>query len=138
MVGHFPVAGWLHVSCGFLQHCMASASIGWDEIVDDSIRSKVQDVAEKLQAEGDPVCGHWPVDRQQPAVLWDDASSLAMGVSLEISGRVIEDAAWLHSPNDMSHINMAELEVAILGVNLCLRWGVTRFTLKTDSATVFR
>ena len=32
---------------------------------------------------------------------------------------------------------MAELEAAILGVNLCLRWGVRRFTVKTDSATVF-
>ena len=73
----------------------------------------------------------------QPAVLWADASSLAIGVALEIGGSIVEDAAWLRKADDSGHINMSELDAVIRGVNLCLRWGVRRFTIMTDSATVF-
>ena len=80
--------------------------------------------------------GSWPVDLKQPAILWADASNLALGVALEIGGTIVEDAAWLRKADDNSHINVSELDAAIRGINLCLRWGVKRFTLKTDSATV--
>ena len=65
-----------------------------------------------------------------------DASSLAVGVVLEIGGSIVEDAAWLRKVNDNAHINMSELDAVIRGVNLCLRWGVRQLVLKTDSASV--
>ena len=137
LLGHYPVANWLRVACGYLQRCTAAEKIGWDNKVSDETRAKVEDVVAKLQAQGDPARGSWPVNLQQPAVLWADASSVGIGVALEIGGSIVEDAAWLRKANDSAHINMSELDAVIRGVNLCLRWGVRRFTVKTDSATVF-
>jgi transposase InsO family protein len=137
LISHFPVASWMRVYCGYLQRCTAEEGIGWDEKVSAETWGKANEMDSKLRDEGDPVRGYWPVDLTQPAVMWVDASSLAMGVVLEIGGKVVEDAAWLRGVDDTKHINMAELQAAVLGVNMCVRWGVKQFTLKTDSATVF-
>ena len=137
LVGHYPVASWLRVACGYLQRCTAAERVGWDSQVSDEIRSKVNDVVALLHEQGDLARGSWPVDLRQPAVLWADASSLAIGVALEIGGSIVEDAAWLRKVDDSGHINMSELDAVIRGVNLCLRWGVRQFSIKTDSATVF-
>ncbi|KAF0290455.1 hypothetical protein FJT64_001207 [Amphibalanus amphitrite] len=68
--------------------------------------------------------------------VWTDASSLATGVVLESAdGDVIEDACWLRH-NEATHINMAELDAAIRGVNLAVAWGARTIDLRTDSATV--
>ena len=79
--------------------------------------------------------GGWAVDPRQPAVLWADASSLALGIALEVDGAIVEDATWLRKTEDKAHINMSELDAIIHSVNLCVKWGVRRFTIKTDSAT---
>ena len=36
------------------------------------------------------------------------------------------------------HINMSKLDAIIHSVNLCVKWGVRWFTIKTDSATAHR
>ena len=135
LIGHFPVASWLRVACGYLQRCTAAEKVEWDSPVSVGIRAKVDDMVRILRDQGDPVNGSWPVDLKQPAILWADASSLALGVALEIGGTIVVDAAWLRKADDNSHINVSELDAAIRGINLCLRWGVKRFTLKIDSAT---
>ena len=38
LVGHYPVASWLRVACGFLQRCTASEGIGWDDEVSAGTR----------------------------------------------------------------------------------------------------
>ena len=76
------------------------------------------------------------VDLTQEVVLWTYDSSVAIGVALEVGGEVVEDAAWLRRAGDAGHINMSELEAAIRGINMCLRWKIWQFTLQTDSATV--
>ena len=95
---------------GFLQRCMASEGIGWDDEVSSETCDKVRGIVTRLSEEGDPVCGRRPVDVRQPAVLWADASGLALGVALQI---------------------MCELDAVIKGVNLRLKWGVT----ESESAT---
>ena len=70
--------------------------------------------------------------------VWCDASSLAMGIAVEIEGVLVEDAAWLRKKGDFNHINVSELEAALKGVNLAIKWGMSEFVLVTDSATVFR
>jgi transposase InsO family protein len=137
LLGHFPVAGWLRVMCGYLQRCTAGERIGWDDPVGDGTREKVADLEAMLQEKGDPVQGRWLVDANGAAVLWADASNLALGVSLEVNGAVVEDCAWLRKDDDSAHINMSELDAVIRGVNLCLRWDIRHFTVKTDSATAF-
>ena len=94
------------------------------------------DVVNWLREEGDPVYGHWQVDMSSQAAVWVDASSLAMGAAIEIGGSIVEDAAWLRTAEDVTHINLSELEAAIKGINLACKWGLKCFTLFTDSATV--
>ena len=47
-----------------------------------------------------------------------------------------EDAAWLRKKDDYDHINIAELEAVVRGVNLALKWGLREIEVVTDSATV--
>ena len=136
LVGQFPVAGWLRVACGYLQRCTATEGIAWDSVISEGIQAKANDVAERLRDQGDPVYGSWPVDLTQEVVLWTDASSVAIGVALEVGGEVVKDAAWLRRTGDARHINMSKLEAVIRGINMCLRWKIRQFTLRMDSATV--
>ena len=85
----------------------------------------------------DPVKGIWRVSQLDECDVWCDASSIATGVVIEESGNVIEDGSWLRKRDDKAHINLAELESVIKGVNLALKWGFTKVNLYTDSATVF-
>lgn len=57
--------------------------------------------------------------------VWVDASFVATGVILEVDGNVIEDASWLRPVGDGKHINLAELDATIKGVNLALQWQVS-------------
>ncbi|KFD68668.1 hypothetical protein M514_03680 [Trichuris suis] len=84
----------------------------------------------------DPVRERWDASGEEGTV-WVDASGLAIGVAVEIGGSVEEDATWLR-PNDARHINMAELDAVIRGLNLVLAWGPKAVELITDSATVHR
>ena len=70
--------------------------------------------------------------------IWVAASCVATEVALETNGTVIEDACWLRLTNDAQHINLAELDAALKGVNLALQWEVTVLHLVTDSACVHR
>ena len=68
----------------------------------------------------DPVWSDWCINGNELTV-WVDASSLAVGVALENNGSIIEDACWLWPENDMLHINLAELDVTLKGINLALQ-----------------
>ena len=74
--------------------------------------------------------------RTKKGVVWCDASSIAMGVSLEMGGVVADDAAWLRKKDDACHINFAELDAVLKGVNRALKWELRDMHLKNDSATV--
>ena len=47
-----------------------------------------------------------------------------------------EDVAWLRKKNDKAHINVAELDATMKGINLALKWGLQAVEIRTDSATV--
>ena len=79
---------------------------------------KVGDIVKLLHEKDDLAKGQWLVDTNQPAVLWADAGSQALGVVLEVGGTVVEDVAWLHKCDDTAHINMSELDAVIRGVNM--------------------
>ena len=48
---------------------------------------------------------------------------------------MLKDAAWLRKKDDFNHINVAELEAVLKGINFALKWGLTDVELKTNSAT---
>ena len=67
-----------------------------------------------------------------------DASSLALGVALAGDEFIIEDACWLQLENDSRHINLAELDATLKGVNLALQWQARLQHSITDSVCVHR
>ena len=84
----------------------------------------------------DPLKGRWQVPKTDYGVVWTDAGDLATGVLLEIDGVVAEDGTWMLKKIDYNHINVAELEAVMKGINLCVNWGLKNIIVKTDSATV--
>ena len=135
-LGHHPVGGWLRVACAFLQRLTALDGKAWDEPVSDDIITKVSEVDERLRSQGDPMKGKWPVDPEMGSLVWADASHIAVGVALEVAGDIVEDACWLRSKVDSAHINIAELDAVIRGMNLAVSWDIRKFCIMTDSATV--
>ena len=55
---------------------------------------------------------------------------------LKIGGVIAEDTAWLRKKDDSTHINVAELDAMMKGINLALKWGLQAVEIKTDLATV--
>ena len=137
LVAHLPVCGWLRPAVAWLKRRVNEATIGWDDVIEDrTIAEQMNDISTRL-ATCDPARGAWSVEGER-AVVWTDASSLAAGVVLELpDGSVIEDACWLRK-NESTHINMAELDAAIRGINLAVAWNMRVIDLRTDSATVHR
>jgi len=133
LVGHYPIAGWLRPHCSYLKRLGCSGA--WDEQVEPNVRSLAVDLLARARQE-DPVKGRWKVNTGGPVTVWTDASSLAMGVVLEVDGSIVEDAAWLRKNADCMHINVAELEAVARGMNLAITWGFKVFTLAIDSLTV--
>ena len=81
LTGHYPVAGWLRPCCSFVKR--TSGDLKWDEIVDVRTMSMIKEVYEKVSI-NDPASGTWAVRRDAHVLVWCDASSLAMGVCLEV------------------------------------------------------
>ena len=133
LVGHYPIAGWLRMACSFIKRQTGSDS--WEGLVTKEVMGMIREVIARVKEE-DPVKGKWHVSNAEEGVVWCDASSLALGVVLEIGGVTVEDAAWLRKKSDCSHINVAELDAAMKGINLALKWGLKGIEVKADSATV--
>ena len=134
LVSHYPVCGWLRVAAAFIKRRANALSEGWDDpIAGTEVSSFLTEVITEVKRH-DPARGQWNVSGESARV-WVDASSLAIGVALESNGTVIEDATWLRK-DETSHINMAELDAVIKGVNLAIAWGMKEIEIFTDSATV--
>ena len=130
------MCGWLRVAVSYIKRRANEASEGWDDpIVGDGVQAMLSEVLERVK-QNDPVCGRWDVAGDR-ANVWVDASSLATGVVVEAGGSTIEDASWLRT-DDARHINMAELDAVIKGLNVALVWGFKDIELLTDSSTVHR
>uniref|UniRef100_A0A5S6QVK1 RNase H type-1 domain-containing protein n=1 Tax=Trichuris muris TaxID=70415 RepID=A0A5S6QVK1_TRIMR len=84
----------------------------------------------------DPVRGKRAVSGNK-AKVWVHASTLAIGIAVEVNGAIIEDASWLR-PDDCHHINLAELDAVIRGLNVALSWQLRDIEVMTDSTTVCR
>lgn len=134
LLGHFPVASWLRPMCGYVKRCASQGN--WNSPVDEKVKRLAEDMWQRLQLE-DPVAGSWCVSLLEPVVVWTDASSLALGVCIDVGGTVVEDGTWLRRTDDASHINVAELEAVLKGVKMAVDWKIRSFKLCTDSASVF-
>ena len=128
LVGHLPVCGWTRVA--------SAVTKGWDdETTDDLLVRMVKETIARVKQD-DPTKGDWCVQGDELNV-WVDASSLVIGVLLEKNGAVIEDAWWLWPTNDAAHINLAELDAVMKGINLVLQWKVRKLDKHTDLLCVY-
>lgn len=94
-------------------------------------------VAETLQRvkSSDAAQGRWDVEGDE-AIVWVDATFIAIGAVLEVTGYIVEDVCWLRQ-NECSHINPDGLDAVLRGVNFAVAWKMKRLLLMTDSKTVF-
>ena len=125
---HLPVCGWLRVVCN-IKRKVVSLTNGWDdEVYDLGVRCVLEEVLNMVE-ENDPARGEWEAR--------GDASSLALGALFQIGGVTVEDVTWLCKDRSEVHINMAELDAVLRGVNMALAWKLNKLQLFTDSVTVF-
>ena len=136
VTSHYPVCGWLRPACSYVKRLACVTSL-WDEPVQPEVITVCKKLQERLAME-DPVHGVWYANlaARKEVTVYCDASDLAYGAMIQVDGKVLEDRAWLRSAEDKRHINVAELDAAIRGVQLAADWNVDQFTLKTDSKTV--
>lgn len=136
LVGHFPVCGWLRVASAYVKRRVNLSTRGWDDaVVGEEPRMLLTEILTRVKKD-DPARGRWDV-KGDTARVWVDASSLALGAAVEVDGCIIEDASWLR-PEGTDHINMAELDSVIKGLNLALAWQMKTVELMSDSTTVCR
>jgi len=133
LVGHFPVASWLRPACSFIKR--KTNDLKWDEKFGNGVKNLLIDIEKRLES-ADPVRGSWRVDASHNVEVWCDASSIAIGTVLVVDNKVIEDGCWLRKQNDPLHINTAELESVIKGVNCAISWGFSNISIFTDSSSV--
>ena len=109
---------------------------GWvDETADTLFIGMVVEIITRVK-KNDPARGDWCMQGKEMNV-WVDASYLPIGVLLEKNGAVIKDVCWLRTMNDAIHINLAELDTVLKGINLALQWGVKILHVQTDSLCVY-
>ena len=135
LVGHYPVGNWLRIACSYVKR--QSEGNKWDDPIGPRAELLLNDLLSQVALE-DPVSGKWSVDRESKSGrVWCDASSIGTGVVLGIDDHVVEDAAWLRKKDDAMHINVAELDAVVKGLNLALKWNLKNLQIMTDSASVF-
>ena len=137
LTSHYPVCSWLRPACAWLKR-LACAGDHWDVAVSDATVRCCEDLEAKV-ASSDPVHGVWNVPSTAVGdwAVFCDASDLAVGVVLQLDGKVIEYSSWLRDANDSKHINVAELGAALRGLTLAAEWKLEAVRLITDSKTVF-
>ena len=136
LIGHFPVCGWVRVATAFMKRRANSSTGTWDEdIHDELLRAMLEDTVRRVKQD-DPAKGRWAVVGEE-ATVWVDASSLALGVVIEVDGHVVKDASWLRSEDSSFHINLAGLDAAMKGVNASLAWKLKKLHVRTDYMTVY-
>jgi len=133
LVDHYPVAGWLRMHCSFLKRL--GCGRGWDAPDGEAVSNLAAELLNRSKQE-DPVWGCWRVNPGGSVIVRIDASSIEIGVVLEVDGKVVEDASWLRKDSDHSHTNVAELEAVVRGINLAVTRGFKTIMLAIDSLTV--
>ncbi len=134
VVGHYPVCRWLRPCTSYIKRHEGTGS--WDAPIQETTKRMLSEMVTRMTA-SNPIGGKWTVRAQaDEAVVWCDASSIALGACLEVEGEIVEDAAWLRKKEDAHHINISELEAVVKGINMALSWNVRKLTIRSDSATV--
>ncbi|XP_065182549.1 uncharacterized protein LOC135813378 [Sycon ciliatum] len=136
LLGHNPVCSWLRPYTSYLKRLADSLTPGgWDAKVPPEVVSLCQELSGRVEGE-DPVHGAWSAPPAAQWSVWCDASNIATGIVVQCGADVIEDACWLRPKDDRTHINVAELDSVMSGLQRATAYGLTSVRLLTDSKTV--
>lgn len=91
----------------------AHEKVSWDDSVSRGVLGLVQEVADRLKAGDDPVRGLCLVKFRFPC---------GAGRRQQHIVDIVEDAAWLRGKQDTAHINRAELDAVLTGINMAVKW----------------
>ena len=127
----------LWVTAAFVKWRSNAITTGWDDETQDPMLHRMLAEIMLRSSQTDPAHRDWCVNGQEVTV-WVDASSLATGVAIECNGAIIEDTSWLRPVHADKHINLAEFDAVLRGVNLALHWRVSMIPLRMDSDCVHR
>ena len=120
LVGHLPVCSWLHVATSAIKRRASTVTKSWDDETTDTLLVEMVTKTIAIVKKNNPARGDWCIQGKEINV-WISASSLAIGVLLEKNRAVIEGACWLRPMTGAAHINLAELDAILKGINLALR-----------------
>ena len=101
------------------KHRASIVTKGWDDKTTLFVHMVMETIARVKKS--DSTRRDWCVQGKEMNTLVD-ANSLAIEVLLEKNRVVIKDACWLQPRNDAAHINLAELDTVLKGINLALQW----------------
>lgn len=110
--------------------------LDWNYFIPTALKAKLDEASESVK-QHHPVAGQRRVKNTAKGKPWCDASSLAVGVCIDIDNHIVEDSRFLRSIGDGAHINVAELEAVVKVINLALKRQLKNVTVCADSATVF-
>ena len=106
--------------CSLLKRLVSE--LKWDEKIDGTNMEIIMNINKRVD-ECDPMGGVWSVPKSKTGHVWCGASSLAICVCLEVDYIIVEDNCWMKKTDNVCHINLAESEAVLKGVNLALAWG---------------
>ncbi|KAF4723434.1 hypothetical protein FOZ63_006793, partial [Perkinsus olseni] len=143
-----PVLSWLRPVTALGKRIVGSAAgttkSSWRRLANESSKRFCRYICTLLRKLGDPGRGVWAVPPRSEALhCFVDASELALGIAIcDTRNRPLEDECHLR-PVDVTisnkpslHINIAELDSTILGLQKCLAFGHKSIVLYTDSKSV--
>ncbi|KAF4704861.1 hypothetical protein FOZ63_027328, partial [Perkinsus olseni] len=121
-VAHHPVVGWPRAAFSALKRlaCVRhdGSSAQWDAPLDDYQLAACNSLQAALFQSGDTATGAWKYCPSDPWLLFTDSSQHAYGSVLKIGPIVVEDSTHLRKPGDRRHINLAELDALVRGLQL--------------------
>jgi len=131
---HYPVARWLRVACSFIKR--SCNGLEWKDAVPTKAVEMLSEVVRRVQTD-DPIKGKWNIKDGDDVTVWCDASQVAVGCAIQVGDSIVEDGSWLRKLNDSAHINVAELDSVLKGINMAVKWNFKKMKIVTDSKVVF-
>ena len=77
------------MACSYVKRLAEGGS--WDDAIPDCTVAILQEMIKRVLV-NDPVKGEWSVSDTKCCNVWCDASSIAIGASIEVGGHIVEDA----------------------------------------------
>ncbi|EER05444.1 gag/pol/env polyprotein, putative, partial [Perkinsus marinus ATCC 50983] len=146
LTAHYPVCGWLRLTCALFTRILAlaapAATRHYDYSIPTNISTAYSHVLQYIRTYGDPIGGVWQITASDPWVLFTDASAIGCAAVLCVGDVLCEDRAWLRDRDCKRHINILEVEAVLRGLGIVIDYmqaiciARCSLTIRTDNMSV--